>query len=376
MPEPAVTALTAYGPVAYDSGVIPAPTKASDPADALASRAVREVCRRHAGDFYFASAFLPRAKREAAHAVYAFCRMVREAVEVTAEEPAAGAWAMRHRPLNVPPGSPTRTGQFESGSCCSDSGADRVALLRERLEEIESGRTNLPAPFSRSEPQHTIHAFARATARYQVPREALLDLAEGSRRDQSVWRYATWASLERHCVAVGGSVALALGCVFGLTHSGAAGHALKLGAAVRLARILRDLRTDAARGRIYLPLEDLATFRYGERDLAASVLDGRFRELMRFQISRARGLFREAADGLCWVAGDGARLAAATMIALSSAHLDAIERRGYGVFSHGIELSPGQKLRILPMAFRLSRRRAGAAFVDAAARGNLVAGAR
>jgi phytoene synthase len=333
----------------------------NDPADALAFRAVREACRRHGKDFYFASAFLPRAKRHAAHAVYAFCRMVREAIDVPGEEAGAGAWEMRHRPLGAVQHAPVATGGLPGGSCCSAHPIDeRVALFRERLDEIYEGRLELPSPGSRSEAQHALHAFAQAVNRYQVPREHFLDLAEGCRRDHTVSRYATWSSLERQCHAVSSSVALAVSCVFGLTNSGAAEHVLKMGAAIRLTRILCELKADYERGKLYLPLEDLAAYRYGERDVAAGVVNDNFRELMRFEIARARRFFHESAEGLCWVAGDGSRLAAAAVAALSSGVLDSIERHGYDIYSRHAELTPGQKLRRLPLAWRLARRRPGA----------------
>jgi phytoene synthase len=235
----------------------------------------------------------------------------------------------------------------------------RVALLRERLEEIYDGRLELPRPESRSEPQHALHAFARSVRRYEVPRQHFVDLAEALRRDQVVARYATWTSLERHCQQTAGSVALALSAVFGVTHSGAGDYALKLAAAMRLTAILRDLKADRDRGTVYLPLEDLARFRYSERDLAQSTVNENFRALVRFEIGRARQLFRDGAEGLCWLGDDGSRLAVSVLTATAAALLDAIERRGCDVFTRTPVLSAGQKLRRLPVAWSLSRRRPG-----------------
>jgi phytoene synthase len=322
----------------------------TDPADRLGFRAARDVCRRHGTDFYFATAFLPRAKRDAAHAVFAFCRMAREALTVCDEEPSA-ARQMRERPLTAPAGG--------GGGCCSAHPLDgRLALFRDRLEEIYSGHLELPSPASRSEAQHVLHAFGRAVRRFQVPRECFLDLAEALCRDQVVRRYATWASLERHFNQSTGSVCVAMACVLGLTNSGAAEHAKTFGVARRLTRAILDLTQDVARGTIYLPLEDLARFRYSERDLAAGVVNANLRELVRFEVDRARRLLGEAAGGLCWVAGDGSRLTAATLVAWSAGLLDAVERQRYDVLSRRAVLTRGQKLRRLPLAWRLARRRA------------------
>ena len=321
--------------------------RSSDPSDALAFRAAREVCRRHGKDFHFSTALLPRAKRDAAHAVFAFCRMIREALEsATDEDAATDAGAMRHLAAG--------------GGCCSSHPLDqRVALFRERLNELYDGRLELPSAATRSEAQHVLHAFAQSVRRFEIPRQCFLDIAEGCRTDLLVSRYATWSSLERYCRHSGGAAAVAAACVLGLTHSDAPRQAEQLGVAIRLTHILRDLKNDAARGRVYLPLEDLAAFRYSERDLSAGVVNENFRRLMRFEVARAQRLYAEAAKGLRWVAGDGSRLAAATLTVQQAAILDAIEREGCDVFGRHIDLTAAQKLRRLPTAWRLARRGPG-----------------
>jgi phytoene synthase len=315
----------------------------------MAFRAARDECRRHGKDFYFASAFLPRGKRDAAYAVFAFCRMIREAIDAPGEaEDDADASALRHRPLSATGGR----------ACCSSHPLDqRVALLRDRLDDLYAGSLELPAPLSRSVPHHVLHAFGQAARRYQIPRQSFIDIAEGVRRDLLVRRYATWASLERHCRQSAGAAASAIACVLGVTNSDAVEHAVTLGVAMAFTRILTSLKDDSAAGRIYLPLEDLANFRYSERDLAAGVVNDNFQRLMRFQVDRARRLYREAAEGLCWVAGDGSRMAAATVVALSTGVLDAIERQGYDVFTRPPRLAAAQKFRRLALAWRLARRR-------------------
>ncbi|MGH7215337.1 MAG: phytoene/squalene synthase family protein, partial [Tepidisphaeraceae bacterium] len=207
------------------------------------------------------------------------------------------------------------------------------------------------------------HAFARTVREYEIPRQHFLDLAAGCAMDLTVSRYATWSALERYCHHVDGTVGLIMGCVFGLRHSDASKQAVKMGVAMQLTNILRDIREDRDRGRIYLPLEDMVRFRYTERDLAAGVVNDAFRDLMRFEIARARALYREAAEGLCWLADDGSRLTASTMAVLSSGLLDAIERQGYDVFARRAGLTTGQKLRRLPKAWRLARRQSDEAMV-------------
>ena len=333
------------GRFGYYSGVARSLTPHTDPADVAAFAAARVACRRYAGELSFALAFLPRAKRDAACAVGAFCGMVRDAMGA-GEESLQGAHGLRHHPL---------AGQGCTTCGPTDSAGGRLALLRDRLDEIYDGRLELPLPEARSEAQHALHAFAVTVRRYQIPRGLFLDLAQGVRTELSVARYATWASLERHCHAVSGTVALILAGVLGVTHSGVPEHAAKLGAALRLTAILRDLKQDRDRGRLYLPLEDLARFRYSERDLAAGAVNDAFRQLVRFQIARARSLYREAAEGLCWLADDRSRFAVSSVMALGLGVLLAIERHGHDLFARPPQLTKRQKLRQLPLAWRLSR---------------------
>jgi 15-cis-phytoene synthase len=317
------------------------------PEDVAGFAAAREVCRREAGGYFFAARFMPRPKQDAACAVYAFCRMVAEAVDVPAES-LEGAAGLRHHPVAA-----------QGCTSCGPTGSadGRVALLRERLDEIYDGRLELPLPDARSEAQHALHAFAATVRRYAVPRQHFLELAKAYQADGSVSRYATWASLERHCYGVAGIVGVILCGVLGVTNSGAAEYAAKLGVAMRLTNILRDLKDDAGRGRVYLPLEDLARFRYSERDLAAGLVNESFRQLMRFEIVRARRLYEEGAAGLCWLADDGSRFAVSAILALHCGVLDAIERQGYDVLTRRPTLTKGQRLRRLATAWRMARQR-------------------
>jgi phytoene synthase len=175
--------------------------------------------------------------------------------------------------------------------------------------------------------------------------------------DLTVKRYATWRSLEKYCYHAAGVMGLIVGAVLGLTSSGAGAQAVHLGNAIRLTTILCNLKPDWERGTIYLPLEDLVRFRHGEKELGRGVVNGAFRELMRFEVARARELFRLGGDGICWVADDGCRLAASAVAVIYSGLLDAIERQDYDVFARRPRLTTAQRFRLLPAAWRLSRRK-------------------
>jgi phytoene synthase len=320
-------------------------------ADAAAYSAVRDVCRRHAKDFFFASAFLTQPKRNGVYALYAFCRMIEEAIGVD-DASLGGAAGLRHHPAVVSPAS------LESGTGCGSGSSlqSRLDMLRERLDEIYDGRLELPQPESRSQAQHVLHALGWTVRRYEIPRQLFLELAEGHRMDAAVSRYATWKSLKKYCYHTGGVIGLMTACVLGMTNSGAGGQAVEMGNAMRFTKILRDVRRDWRRGRVYLPLEDMVRFRYAERDLGARVVNDHFRDLMRFEIDRARRMYREAAEGVCWLAGDGTRLAASAIALLHAGTLAAIERRGYDVLSRPVRPTGGQTFRRLSAAWRLARR--------------------
>jgi phytoene synthase len=315
-----------------------APAPASSPPLAAAFRASRAICKQNAKSFYFASFFLPQRKRYAAYAVYAFCRMIDDAIDLD-------------------DASVESSGGTSCGSC---GGVDaRLALFRDRLDEVYAGTLELPDPAFRSLTQHVLFAFSKTVERYEIPREYFLDLAEGCRMDLTVKRYATWASLQKYCYHVAGVVGLIMSGIFGVRSSEAGEYAIAMGNAMQLTNILRDVREDWRLGRIYLPLEDLARFGYSQTDLSRGVVNDAFRRLMKFEVARARSLYREASKGLCWLVDDGSRLTASAMAVIYSGILDVIERQHYDVFRRRAALTTGQKLRRLPASWRLAKREDG-----------------
>ncbi len=282
-------------------------------ADPAAFAAARDLCRRHARTFYFASAFLPRPKRDAAYAVYAFCRLLDDA---------------------------------------ADTGGDVAAYDR----ALTAAYAGSPADVGDAQARLALTAFADTVHRYAIPKRYFDDLAAGCRMDATVTRYATWADLRVYCYHVAGVVGLIMCRVFGLADEAAERQAVVMGEAMQLTNILRDVGEDRGLGRIYLPAEDLARFGYAEADLLAGVVNDPFRQLMRFEVDRARSLYRDGAAGLIHLADDGSRFTAAAMGVIYSGILGAIERQRYDVFARRARLSTPQKLLRLPAARRLSRR--------------------
>ena len=323
---------------------------------ARAYQAARAICGRHARSFYFASFFLPQPKRNHAYAVYAFCRLMDDAIDVPITG-SAGVLARNGGSESERPGTAALPGAASQNNCRACGELDRrFDLLRRRLDDIYAGRLAEPGE---DETSLALHAFADTVTRCAIPMQYFLELAEGCRMDLTVTRYATWAELERYCYLVAGVVGLIMCRVFDLRHEEAQKQAVIMGNAMQLTNILRDVKEDWDRGRIYLPKEDLDRFGCSEQDIAAGVATDGFRKLMRFEIERARGLYHEGAEGLCHLPSDGSRFTASAMAVIYGGILDAIERLNCDVFSSRAHLKTWQKILRLPRALKLCRRESG-----------------
>jgi phytoene synthase len=269
----------------------------------LASR----LTRRSGSNFYYAFLFLPRPRRAALYAVYAFCRTVDDIADVDGAVPQA-------------------TGR-------------RQALERWR-EEIAACYT------SGATPGHPIaRQLASAVRAYPIPREALEAIVDGVAMDLEPAAFEKVEDLYRYCYRVASAVGLCCIEIFGYTDPRARDYAVQLGTALQLTNIIRDVGADARAGRVYLPREDLRAFALGPDDLRAGRYDDRFLALMRHQAERARGHYR-----LAWEAfprADARALVAAEIMGrIYFALLDEIETQRFRVFDQRIALSRRRKLAI------------------------------
>jgi phytoene synthase len=292
----------------FDRPTVPRPGEV-----ARAFRIARSICRRHAKSFYFSSFFLPRDRREAAYAVYAFCRQLDDSVD------------------DALPG---------------DAGVDGFLDLLDRIYP--------PDALTEVDRAGIAPALAQTVRQFDIPRPLFVEIAEGCRMDLHIARYATWADLQHYCHRVAGAVGLIMCRILGLTHPPAEQQAAELGIAMQLTNILRDIPEDLARGRIYLPQDELTRFGVTESDLTRGQVTEGFCALMRFQITRARTLYTQAATGLQHLPPGRPRFTAAAMAALYSGILDEIERANYDVFRRRARLSLLGKLARLRLAWRLS----------------------
>ena len=267
-----------------------------------------EIARVHSKSFSLSLQFLPREKRRAVRAVYAFCRT-------------------------------------------ADDIVDRDALPDERLAAIDVWEGELHAAYAGRATAPILVAFADAAARYDVPLRAALDLLRGARMDVTVNRYATYEDLRSYCYLVASTVGVLVTPILGALDEYALPDAIALGHAMQLTNILRDVGEDARMNRIYLPAEEMERFGYGEADLFAGRVDERFAALMRFQIERARQLYRDAEPGIARLEPES-RYAVRLALHLYRSILDAIEANGYDVFSRRAFVPLHSKLRTA-LALRL-----------------------
>jgi phytoene synthase len=172
---------------------------------------------------------------------------------------------------------------------------------------------------------------------FGLPREAFADVIDGVAMDLHTARYQTFADLFEYCRRVASAVGMICIRIFGCQHPGSREYALHLGIALQLTNILRDVKSDFARGRVYLPLEDLAASGCSIDDLAAGRMSDPVRRLIQFECQRARDLYRRAVEAR--PQEDRRRLVAAEIMrAVYFETLRRIERSGYDVFRDRIRV--------------------------------------
>ena len=282
-------------------------------------RACRLIVGAHARTFYIASRLLPERKRRGAYAIYATCRTADDIVDA--------------RGFSV------------------DDGATALRRFRDAAFRALDERASEPI----------LRELSRAVDEFQVPPEALAELFEGLERDLEGIELQNWEELKDYCEGVAGSVGEMCCAVFGVAgdqggrRSAAISCARTLGVAMQLTNILRDVGEDAARGRCYLPTEELARFGVDRAKVLARTAhletDG-WQALMSFQVARARDLYRQALPGIALLQRDSQRCALACAAGYAKI-LDVIERSGFDTVTQRVSAS---RLTLLGVAWRSWRR--------------------
>jgi 15-cis-phytoene synthase len=257
---------------------------------------VERITRREAKNFSYGIMVLPRDKRQAIAAIYAFARAV--------DDIADGELPHEQK--------------------------------RARLEELRAALDGEPV-------EPVFVALRDARERFAIPREPLAALVDGGLQDTEQARYRDFDELRGYCEKVAGAVGLACVPVYG-SDDGA--HAMTLGIALQLINIMRDVAEDWRLGRVYLPQDELAAFGVGEEDIEQRRITPEWLALMTFQTARARAYL---AEGLHLLGSLDRRsaLCVGTFAGLYRETLDQIETGGFDVFGEKVRLSTPRKLAVV-----------------------------
>ena len=221
---------------------------------------------------------------------------------------------------------------------------DRVSPSEKTPHATQSPHPS-PLPKGEGTDAAILPAVADTVRRFGIPEEHLHAVIDGVEMDLDTHRYETFDELAVYCHRVASAVGLACIHVWGFRGQEAVGPARACGIALQLTNILRDLKEDAAHGRVYLPLEDLRACGYPAEDLVAGVLDARLDRLMALEIDRAERFYREGAELLDWLEPGGRRIGG-MMIDTYHRLLLRIKRRPREVFARRVRLGRFEKLRI------------------------------
>jgi phytoene synthase len=266
----------------------------------------RRVAHRSGPNFSVGFRFLPRAKRDAVYATYAFCRFIDDAVD-----------------------------------------ENRSGDVRERLDRWED---ELECCYSGA-PTHPIAiALADSAERYPIPKSAFAGLIEGCRMDLVKNRYADFAELMVYSDLVATTISTMSLAIFGYRAEEAVARGRDLATAFQLTNILRDVGDDIDKDRIYLPADEMARFGVSEEDLRQKRVTPGFQELMKFQVERVRAHYRDA-DPLLDLIDPDARRCTCLMGSVYYRVLGRIETSGYHVFGRRIGLSAFEKISLVARTY-------------------------
>jgi len=266
-----------------------------------------EYCQQKAAasgsSFYYSFLFLPPERRRAITAVYAYCREVDDVVDEVTDPAVARA---------------------------------TLDWWRGEVEALLHGRPNHPVT-------QALQPFIAGT--FGITQARLAAIIDGMDMDLQQNRYLDFAALRRYAHLVAGVVGEMSASIFGYRHVATLEYADRLGIALQLINVIRDVGEDARRGRVYLPLDELQQFGVKVADVLQGRTVGGFVPMMQFQAERARALYREAL-ALLPVEDRKAQRTGLIMGAIYSTLLDEIERDGFRVLHQRIALTPLRKLWI------------------------------
>lgn len=279
------------------------------------------VTKTHAKSFYFAAKFLPKHKQKAVFPIYAFCRHVDDEID-------------------------------EIGEGGENKAIETVEKWRQKLEEVFEGKGQA----TNDERQNLVFlAWQDFLKTYKIPKNLPLELIRGILMDTHIKRYETFDKLYVYCYRVASTVGLMSSEILGYSDKKALEYAEAMGIGMQLTNILRDIKEDATKSRVYLPQEDLRRFDVSEEQIFANKTNENFVEMMKFQIERARDFYRKGEKGIALLEEDS-RFTVLLASRTYSRILDEIEKQAYNVFIKRAHTNRGQKILSIPKIWREAKK--------------------
>jgi 15-cis-phytoene synthase len=273
----------------------------------------REITRKHAKTFYLATRFLPKQKQRAIFAIYALCRYIDDTVDESVD-------LLNNKQIEL------------------NDIQKKLDLIKEQIiVTFNTGYATNPI----------FKALADSLKIFNISVEHPLLLLEGVYSDLFKNRYETFEEVYDYSYKVASVVGLMTSEVFGYTNKEALSYAIDLGIAMQLTNIIRDIGEDLERNRIYIPKEDMDAFDVSEADLKSGVLTQNCKQLLKFQVDRARTYYKNAEKGISMLERDS-RLPVWLARFNYARILDKIEECDYNVLKKRVYLSATEKMSILP----------------------------
>lgn len=288
-----------------------------------AYRYCRAIAHKHGANFSVGFRFLPKVKRHAVYAAYAFCRVADD----IADE-GVGGW------------------QLPIGGGTGKNDLSRQPPTASRQLELDKWQRELDACYD-GQPSHPITiGLADALRHFAIPKSAFVALIDGCRQDMVKTRYETFDELLQYCNLVASSISDISLSIFGYRTEKAIEHGRSLATALQLTNVTRDIGDDLARDRVYIPAEELRRFGVSERELFERAANERVRNLIEFQIERAERYFREAEPLLAELDFD-ARFPTLLMGGVYATVLSRLKKDPLVAVRTRLSLSPLQKIMVI-----------------------------
>ena len=298
--------------------------------------ACRAIAHKHGANFSVGFRFLPKVKRQAVYAAYAYCRVADDIADEEVGSDAVGGWQLA-------------VGSEGEAAATSDTVLSRQPPTASRQlvsRQLDAWQHELDLAYSGT-PTHPITiALADALQHFDIPKSAFVALIDGCRQDTVKSRYETFEELLQYCDYVASSISDISLSIFGYRSDAAIGYGRKLSTALQLTNIARDVGDDVTRDRIYIPRTDLRQFGVEERELLQRVENDRVKRLLEFQIARAEQYFREAEPLLAELDFD-ARFPTLLMGGVYATVLSKLRKDPLIAVRKRLSLSPLQKVLVI-----------------------------